>query len=146
MCGASDASLLKCRMGSRSSKATLKSISYTRSSSMHYPIYPSYSNYFTLLIINYNTLSISLLSILILRILGTPNESIWPGISQLPDWRARFPQWKPKNLAAICPYLSPAGVDLLSVCSYLLPLCTAFFILFCLLANASVRSSQTYYR
>ncbi|KAH7827630.1 putative cell division control protein 2 [Monocercomonoides exilis] len=49
----------------------------------------------------------------IFQICGTPNETMWPGVSQLPDWRPVFPQWRPKNLAELCPNLSPNGIDLL---------------------------------
>ncbi|KAI8877313.1 cell division protein kinase 2 [Backusella circina FSU 941] len=34
----------------------------------------------------------------IFRMLGTPNEEVWPGISQLPDFNVNFPPWKPVNL------------------------------------------------
>ena len=34
----------------------------------------------------------------IFQILGTPNENIWPGVSNLPDYKLSFPQWKPKTL------------------------------------------------
>ena len=34
----------------------------------------------------------------IFRLLGTPNETIWQGVQQLPDFKAEFPKWKPKNL------------------------------------------------
>lgn len=30
--------------------------------------------------------------------MGTPNERIWPGVSQLPDFGSKFPNWKPKEL------------------------------------------------
>lgn len=30
------------------------------------------------------------------RLLGTPNEERWPGVSQLPDFSTSFPQWSPK--------------------------------------------------
>lgn len=26
--------------------------------------------------------------------MGTPNEDIWPGVSQLPDFGMKFPNWK----------------------------------------------------
>ena len=32
----------------------------------------------------------------IFRKLGTPNEQVWPGISQLPDFKDNFPKWKPR--------------------------------------------------
>lgn len=34
----------------------------------------------------------------IFRVLGTPNENVWPGVSQMPDFRTMFPQWEPQRL------------------------------------------------
>ena len=52
----------------------------------------------------------------IFRLLGTPSESVWPGVSQLPDWKSTFPQWSSKPLAEHIPMLNndPLLVDLLS--------------------------------
>lgn len=52
------------------------------------------------------------------RLLGTPTEEIWPGLKRLRDWH-EYPQWKPENFARAVPNLSPIGLDLLSVCSFL---------------------------
>eukprot|EP00928_Gymnodinium_smaydae_P035800 TRINITY_DN2512_c0_g2_i2.p1 TRINITY_DN2512_c0_g2~~TRINITY_DN2512_c0_g2_i2.p1 ORF type:complete len:360 (-),score=44.26 TRINITY_DN2512_c0_g2_i2:465-1466(-) len=30
----------------------------------------------------------------IMKMLGTPSEQSWPGVSSLPNWHAAFPQWK----------------------------------------------------
>ncbi|NP_001352671.1 Cyclin-dependent kinase B1-1 [Zea mays] len=49
----------------------------------------------------------------IFRLLGTPTEEQWPGVSDLRDWH-EFPQWKPQGLARVVPTLEPEGVDLLS--------------------------------
>ncbi|EES15619.1 hypothetical protein BDA96_08G028100 [Sorghum bicolor] len=49
----------------------------------------------------------------IFRLLGTPSEEQWPGVSELRDWH-EFPQWKPQSLARVVPTLEPEGVDLLS--------------------------------
>lgn len=49
----------------------------------------------------------------IFRVLGTPNESVWPGVTKLPDYKPTFPQWKPMDLAQLIPDLEPAGIDLL---------------------------------
>ncbi|KAG0051433.1 Cyclin-dependent kinase 3 [Gryganskiella cystojenkinii] len=51
----------------------------------------------------------------IFRIRGTPNEEIWPTVSQLKDWKDTFPQWEGKKLADIVPTLSPDGIDLLTL-------------------------------
>ncbi|XP_068647430.1 cyclin-dependent kinase B2-2-like [Aristolochia californica] len=49
----------------------------------------------------------------IFRLLGTPNEEVWPGVSRLPDWH-EFPQWSPKTLSTSVPTLDANGLDLLS--------------------------------
>jgi len=50
----------------------------------------------------------------IFSVLGTPNESLWPGISMLPDYSENFPKWNPKNLKEFVPDLDDLGVDLLT--------------------------------
>ncbi|KAF3794087.1 Cell division control protein [Nymphaea thermarum] len=49
----------------------------------------------------------------IFRVLGTPNEETWPGVTSLPDYKSAFPKWPPKDLTTVVPGLEPAGVDLL---------------------------------
>jgi cyclin-dependent kinase len=49
----------------------------------------------------------------IFRLLGTPNEEVWPGVSKLKDWH-EYPQWKPLSLSTAVPNLDEAGLDLLS--------------------------------
>ena len=49
----------------------------------------------------------------IFQVLGTPNEVSYPGVSQLPEYKDIFPQWRPKHLSEVVPTLCPAGVDLL---------------------------------
>ncbi|KAG8910462.1 Cyclin-dependent kinase catalytic subunit, partial [Tulasnella sp. 417] len=34
----------------------------------------------------------------IFRIMGTPTEQTWPGVSQLPDYKPSFPRWNPQEL------------------------------------------------
>ncbi|KAK3028994.1 hypothetical protein RJ639_038197 [Escallonia herrerae] len=48
----------------------------------------------------------------IFRLLGTPNEQVWPGVSQLKNWH-EYPQWKPKPLSSAVPNLDQDGLDLL---------------------------------
>lgn len=48
------------------------------------------------------------------RMLGTPTEEQWPGVTALRDWH-EYPQWKPQSLARAVPTLEPEGLDLLSV-------------------------------
>ena len=50
-----------------------------------------------------------------LRILGTPGEETWPGVTQMRGFSQSFPEWKPKDLSQYCPRLDEAGVDLLQV-------------------------------
>ncbi|KAK7400245.1 hypothetical protein VNO78_11446 [Psophocarpus tetragonolobus] len=57
----------------------------------------------------------------IFRILGTPNEDTWPGVTSLPDFKSAFPKWQPKDLKTVVPNLEPAGLDLLSSMLFLDP-------------------------
>lgn len=50
----------------------------------------------------------------IFRIMGTPNEDTWPGVTSLPDFKSSFPKWAAKDLTTIVPNLDPAGIDLLT--------------------------------
>lgn len=50
----------------------------------------------------------------IFRILGTPNEEVWPGVSSLPDFKSSFPKWLPMDLKEIAPTIDPLGIDILS--------------------------------
>ena len=47
--------------------------------------------------------------------MGTPTPDSWPGVEQLPDYKATFPTWTPKDLAEIIPNLEVAGIELLEV-------------------------------
>jgi len=49
----------------------------------------------------------------IFRIMGTPNETIWPGVSELKDYKTTFPMWKPQPLKKYVPNLDDLGLDLL---------------------------------
>ena len=51
----------------------------------------------------------------IFRVLGTPNETLWTGVSQLPDFKTSFPKWQPKQLREVVPQtdrLNDEGLDL----------------------------------
>merc|ERR1719238_1383087 len=53
--------------------------------------------------------------------LGTPNETVWPGVSELPDFKPTFPKWQPKGWANIRNTLTqvgPDGIDLLKKLMY----------------------------
>lgn len=49
----------------------------------------------------------------IFRTLGTPDESIWPGVSQLPDYKSMFPRWEPRSLDEVVPSFDSDAKDLL---------------------------------
>ena len=49
----------------------------------------------------------------IFKILGTPNETVWPGVSSLKDWNPEFPKWQRKDLKTLVPGLDDEGLDLL---------------------------------
>lgn len=52
----------------------------------------------------------------IFRTLGTPNETIWPGVSNFPDYKATFPQWQRQDLAKIMNNaLDPEALDMFQV-------------------------------
>ena len=49
----------------------------------------------------------------IFRTLGTPDDTTWPGVTKLPDFKAQFPRWEPQSLSSILPVnLSAHGQDL----------------------------------
>nr|CAB3483461.1 unnamed protein product [Digitaria exilis] len=48
----------------------------------------------------------------IFKLLGTPNEQVWPGVGKLPNWH-EYPQWKPTKLCTLVPGLDDIGYDLL---------------------------------
>lgn len=51
----------------------------------------------------------------IFKLLGTPTEETWPGMTSLPDYKS-FPLYQPTmTLAQVCPKLSSKGRDLLQV-------------------------------
>ncbi|KAF9171298.1 cyclin-dependent serine/threonine protein kinase, partial [Mortierella sp. AD010] len=51
----------------------------------------------------------------IFRILGTPTEETWPGVSRLPDYKPDFPMYSPVPLENLAPKLDATGIDLLSI-------------------------------
>ncbi|EKX49419.1 hypothetical protein GUITHDRAFT_67926 [Guillardia theta CCMP2712] len=50
----------------------------------------------------------------IFRVLGTPNEEGWPGVTQLPDYKPSFPHWNARPLAEVVTGMDGPGLDLLS--------------------------------
>ncbi|KAK0406770.1 hypothetical protein QR680_018793 [Steinernema hermaphroditum] len=50
----------------------------------------------------------------VFRVLGTPNEMMWPGISMLRDFKPSFPHWNGNKLNEVMnKYLNVQGLDLL---------------------------------
>jgi len=49
----------------------------------------------------------------IFKVLGTPNPTNWPEMTQLPDYKDNFPVYPGVNLKKIIRKLEPAGIDLL---------------------------------
>ncbi|XP_041371838.1 cyclin-dependent kinase 2-like [Gigantopelta aegis] len=50
----------------------------------------------------------------IFRTLGTPDETVWPGVSQLPDFKSTFPRWPQRNVGCVVPILCEEGIDLIT--------------------------------
>lgn len=52
----------------------------------------------------------------IFRILGTPNEENWPGVSSLRDYKSTFPNWQANPIQSVVANLNldPLGIDLLN--------------------------------
>jgi serine/threonine protein kinase len=48
----------------------------------------------------------------IFRTFGTPTDITWPGVTELPDYKTVFPQWKPMPVQKIVPDLDANGQDL----------------------------------
>ncbi|BCS27375.1 cyclin-dependent serine/threonine-protein kinase CDC28 [Aspergillus puulaauensis] len=49
----------------------------------------------------------------IFRLLGTPDEALWPGVTSFPDYKATFPKWKREETHNLVPGLEKDGLDLL---------------------------------
>jgi cyclin-dependent kinase 2 len=50
----------------------------------------------------------------IFRILGTPNDQVWPGVTSLTDFAPVFPLWNPQPFSSVVGALDREGLDLLS--------------------------------
>ncbi|XP_063226911.1 cyclin-dependent kinase 2-like [Bacillus rossius redtenbacheri] len=48
----------------------------------------------------------------IFRTLGTPDETIWPGVSQLRDYKSMFPRWDCQDISETVPRLESKGQDI----------------------------------
>lgn len=51
----------------------------------------------------------------IFRVLGTPTEQTWPGVSKLPAYKSHFPCWKENILNSFEPVIGETGDDLLKL-------------------------------
>lgn len=49
----------------------------------------------------------------IFRIMGTPSERTWPGISQFSEYKQNFQMYATQDLRVILPQIDPSGIDLL---------------------------------
>jgi serine/threonine protein kinase len=47
------------------------------------------------------------------RLLGTPNETVWPGVSKLRDYAPTFPKWRKKDFREAFPQLDNDGISLM---------------------------------
>jgi cyclin-dependent kinase 1 len=54
----------------------------------------------------------------IFKVLSTPNEDTWPGVSTLRDFKVEFPKWREVRLNEVNIGLDPHGLDLLQVCFF----------------------------
>jgi cyclin-dependent kinase 2 len=48
------------------------------------------------------------------RALGTPNNNIWEGVQELPNFNCEFPKWCGGNLRNLVPHMDNLAFDLLS--------------------------------
>lgn len=51
----------------------------------------------------------------IFRILGTPNEDMWPGVTALQDWNDDFPVWPSLQIGHFVSNINSDGIDLIEV-------------------------------
>ncbi|KAL1610196.1 Cyclin-dependent kinase catalytic subunit [Paraconiothyrium brasiliense] len=49
----------------------------------------------------------------IFRVLGTPTEIDWPGVTSFPDYKSSFPKWSKQDIATTVTTLDDYGLDLL---------------------------------
>lgn len=49
----------------------------------------------------------------IFRVLGTPDDEVWPGVTTLKNFKPTFPQWKPRFLSSYVPGIEEMGTNLL---------------------------------
>ncbi|ERF71855.1 Cell division control protein 2 [Endocarpon pusillum] len=49
----------------------------------------------------------------IFKLLGTPDENTWPGVTSFPDFKSSFPKWKREETKSLVAGLDEHGLDLL---------------------------------
>ncbi len=49
----------------------------------------------------------------IFKLRGTPNDSTWPHVSELPEYKKTFPVYQPQMLSQKLPMIDPVALDLL---------------------------------
>ncbi|XP_071942710.1 cyclin-dependent kinase 2-like isoform X1 [Antedon mediterranea] len=57
----------------------------------------------------------------IFRTLGTPDETTWPGVTKLPDFKSTFPRWEKQDISKVVPNLDKDGKHLLAQMLHLVP-------------------------
>lgn len=50
------------------------------------------------------------------RLLGTPTEEVWPGVTSYPDFKSTFPKWNRDYSQTLCANLDDEGLALLERC------------------------------
>lgn len=50
-----------------------------------------------------------------MEFLGTPDDRIWPGVTNLPDYKSRFPKWPTQIAAESVKRLDDRGRSLFNV-------------------------------
>jgi len=50
----------------------------------------------------------------IFRTLGTPDDTVWPGIEHFSDYKSTFPQWTKQDLSKLLPNMETEAIDLLT--------------------------------
>ncbi|XP_054162769.1 cyclin-dependent kinase 2-like [Oppia nitens] len=50
----------------------------------------------------------------IFRTLGTPDEKVWPGVSNYPDYKSTFPQWTKQDISKLLPNMESDSIDLIA--------------------------------
>lgn len=61
------------------------------------------------------TFNLFIWKLFVYRILKTPTEDIWPGVTSLPDYKETFPCWTQKQLREQVKVINSSGYDLLDL-------------------------------